>query len=264
MLLLLPPPLLRGSRYQCGGLPAGPSEDTPRPPETPGRAPAARAGRPGDPARAPRGPPACGAGGGGGLGPPPAHSHPAAPGWRERRGASPPPDRPLWAGRRTGREGEPGEGAGRPSAPTPNAAAARPLLEEALAFGSRGRRAWLSREGTRPPRPPPRDAGDPSTPSSDSRRVESPPQPLLSAASPLNWHASTDLDWRDCHTCGDSPSEMGKPRVGGLGRQELPACLVLTPDPLTPALALAGRRALLNLQRYLLSWGDLRPGELEK
>ena len=47
-------------------------------------------------------------------------------------------------------------------------------------------------------------------------------------------------------------------------RQELPACLVLTPDPLTPALALAGRRALLNLQRYLLSWGDLRPGELEK
>ena len=47
-------------------------------------------------------------------------------------------------------------------------------------------------------------------------------------------------------------------------RQELPACLVLTHDPLTPALALTGRRALLNFQRYLLSWGDLRPGELEK
>lgn len=38
----------------------------------------------------------------------------------------------------------------------------------------------------------------------------------------------------------------------------------LTPSPLTPALALAGRRALLNLQRYLLSWSDLRPRELEK
>lgn len=47
-------------------------------------------------------------------------------------------------------------------------------------------------------------------------------------------------------------------------RGRAPACLVLTPDPLTPALALAGRRALLNLQRYLLSWGDLRSGELEK
>lgn len=36
----------------------------------------------------------------------------------------------------------------------------------------------------------------------------------------------------------------------------------LTPGPLTPALA--GKQALLNLQRYLLSWGDLCPGELEK
>lgn len=38
----------------------------------------------------------------------------------------------------------------------------------------------------------------------------------------------------------------------------------MTPGPLTPALALAGRRALLNLQRYLLSQGDLCPRELEK
>lgn len=45
-------------------------------------------------------------------------------------------------------------------------------------------------------------------------------------------------------------------------RQELPACVGLTPGPLTPALA--GKQALLNLQRYLLSWGDLCPGELEK
>lgn len=34
-------------------------------------------------------------------------------------------------------------------------------------------------------------------------------------------------------------------------RQEFPACLGLTPGPLTPALA--GKQALLNLQRYLLS-----------
>lgn len=47
-------------------------------------------------------------------------------------------------------------------------------------------------------------------------------------------------------------------------RQELPACLELTPGPLTPAPALAGKQALLNFQRYLLSWGDLCPGELEK
>lgn len=47
-------------------------------------------------------------------------------------------------------------------------------------------------------------------------------------------------------------------------RQELPACLGITPGPLTPALALAGGQALLNLQCYLLSWGDLRPRELEK
>ena len=60
---------------------------------------------------------------------------------------------------------------------------------------------------------------------------------------------------------GPTPLPLPAP---GHPRQELPACLVLTPDPLTPALALAGRRALLNLQRYLLSWGDLRPGELEK
>ena len=47
-------------------------------------------------------------------------------------------------------------------------------------------------------------------------------------------------------------------------RQELPACLGLTPGPLTPALALADKQALLNLQHYLLSWGDLCPGEQEK
>lgn len=47
-------------------------------------------------------------------------------------------------------------------------------------------------------------------------------------------------------------------------RQELPACLGLTPGPLTPALALADEQALLNLQHYLLSWGDLCPGEREK
>lgn len=38
----------------------------------------------------------------------------------------------------------------------------------------------------------------------------------------------------------------------------------LTPGPLTPALAPAGGQALLNLQCYLLSWGDLCPQELEK
>lgn len=59
------------------------------------------------------------------------------------------------------------------------------------------------------------------------------------------------------------PSPLCHSRPGPL-RQELPACLGITPGPLTPALALAGRQALLNLQRYLLSWGDLRPRELEK
>lgn len=75
--------------------------------------------------------------------------------------------------------------------------------------------------------------------------------PLHSRA-PFLGHLGSSLGPRSHHSWPRPP------------RQELPACLGLTPDPLTPALALVGRRALLNLRCYLLSWGDLRPGELEK
>ena len=74
----------------------------------------------------------------------------------------------------------------------------------------------------------------------------------LPSPEPFRGHLGSSLGLPLCHS---------RPRPP---RQELPACWLLTPSPLTPVLALAGRWTLLNLQRYLLSWGDLRPGELEK
>lgn len=72
-------------------------------------------------------------------------------------------------------------------------------------------------------------------------------------SSPFQGHFGSPL--------GSYPSATPRPRHP---RQELPACLVLTPDPLTPALAWRAGGHCSTFRRYLLSWGDLRSGELEK
>lgn len=180
----------------------------PRPlPPPPGRGVAARDPREGvggarrpdpRPGVRPRG--SAGRGGGGSL-TPPAHPHPAAPGLGARRGgATPPPDRPLWAGGCTGRGWNPGRGQ-RDRLPPPKT---RPPPAPCW------RRRWLQ-DLRRPARTPHRVGA----PHAGSRRPQSPALapgevtrlhgPSPGAAPPPNLPPSPALGRRGFHAGGDSP-----------------------------------------------------------
>lgn len=98
-----------------------------------------------------------GSSGFGGRHTPPAHPHPSDSGLEARRGANPPPDRPLWAGGCTRREGGIRGGGDAIAFPHPKRGRGPPPAGGGRGFKISGSQPQLLKEGTRPRR----DPGDP-------------------------------------------------------------------------------------------------------
>ena len=150
-----------------------------------------RGGQTGDPERALGGPSAWW-----GTASPPTHSHPAAPGLGAREGANPPPDRPLWAGGYTRREGRIRGGGNVIFFSHPKHGRGPPPAGGGAGFRIGCNQSRLPTEGTRSRR----DAGDPS---SGSRRGDPSPRPFPGsslapklAPIPRSWKEGISHLWR--------------------------------------------------------------------